>query len=410
MAKAARLRFALAQAAPSAVGGFYLPFFPVWLAAQGLSAGEISAALAAAMLARVVVGPAAGIVADALGDRRAVAIVCALMAALGFGLMALLGPHYGLPVILPLMLLAVPLNSATGPIVEAVTARGALDYRFDYARVRLWGSIAFIAANAAAGWAVGIAGPQSIAWIVAGLLVVCALAYIPMPRLLSDHRETRRSWRRALARTASEARVLLRQPVFLIFLATVTAAQTAHAVMYTFSTLIFRSFGYSDPFIGILWGSGVVAEVILFALAARLVRQVDAPLLIALGVSLGAIRWTFMSFDVGPVALLALQVFHAGSFALVHLGTMRFLNVAVPVRLAATGQSLFAVTAYGLGMGLVTYVSGQLYEAVGPRAYLLMAALSLVSLVLTLFLGRSWSGRNLFAHRHRRRPAPDQAA
>ena len=77
----------------------------------------------------------------------------------------------------------------------------------------------------------------------------------------------------------------------------------------------------------------------------------------------------------------------------------RFLNVAVPVRLAATGQSLFAVTAYGLGMGLVTFVSGQLYESVGSRAYLLMAALSLVSLVLTLFLGRAWSGRSLFAHR-----------
>lgn len=406
MARAARLRFAIAQAAPSAVGGFYLPFFPVWLAAQGLSASEISLAMACAMLMRVVVGPTAGIVADALGDRRAVAIVCATAAALGFGLMALLGPHYGMAAIVPLMLFAVPLNSATGPIVEAVTARGALDYRFDYARVRMWGSISFIAANAAAGWVVGIAGANAVAWIVSGLLIGCALAYLPMPRLLSDHRAVKRTWRRALARTASEARVLLRQPVFLIFLATVTAAQTAHAVFYAFGTLIFRSFGYSDPFIGILWGSGVVAEVILFAYASRLVRDVDAPLLIALGVSLGAIRWTFMSFDVGPAALLVLQILHAGSFALVHLGTMRFLNVAVPVRLAATGQSLFAVTAYGLGMGLVTYVSGQLYESVGPRAYLLMAALSLVSLVLTLFLGRTWSGRSLFAFHSRQGATP----
>ncbi len=31
------LRFALAQAAPGVVGGFYVPFFPLWLAHQGLS-------------------------------------------------------------------------------------------------------------------------------------------------------------------------------------------------------------------------------------------------------------------------------------------------------------------------------------------------------------------------------------
>lgn len=401
MARAARLRFAIAQAAPSAVGGFYLPFFPVWLAAQGLAPTEISAAMAASMLARVLVGPAAGIVADALGDRRAVAVVCALMAAIGFGLMAYLGPFYGLPAILPLMLIAVPLNSATGPIVEAVTARGSLDYRFDYARVRLWGSIAFIASNAAAGTIVGITGPHWIAWIVAGLLIVCAIAYVPMPRLLTDRRSAPRPWRKALARTTREARVLLRQPVFLLFLAAVTAAQTAHAMMYAFGTITFQAFGYSDPFIGVLWGSGVVAEVLLFAFATRLIRSTPATTLIALGVSLGAVRWIGMSFDTGPVALLGLQILHAGSFALVHLGTMRFLSSAVPIRLTATGQSLFSVVAYGLGMGAMTFVSGLIYESAGARTYLLMALMSLLSLGLTLMLARAWNGRSLFAFRNR---------
>jgi PPP family 3-phenylpropionic acid transporter len=401
MARAARLRFSIAQAAPSAVGGFYLPFFPVWLAAQGLAPAEISAAMAASMLARVLVGPTAGIVADALGDRRAVAVVCALMAACGFALMAFLGPDHGLAAILPLMLFAVPLNSATGPIVEAVTARGALDYRFDYARVRLWGSIAFIASNAAAGTVVGMTGPHWIAWIISGLLIVCAIAYVPMPRLLTDRRAAPRPWRRALARTMHEARVLLRQPTFLLFLAAVTAAQTAHAVMYAFGTLTFQSFGYSDPFIGVLWASGVVAEVVLFAFAGRLVRGWRATTLIGLGVSLGALRWVGMAFDTGPVALLGLQVLHAGSFALVHLGTMRFLSIAVPARLTATGQSLFAVVAYGLGMGTMTFVSGLIYDSAGARTYLLMAGLSLLSFGLTLMLARAWNGRSLFAFRNR---------
>lgn len=133
-----RLRFSIAQAAPAAVGGIYLPFFPLWLTGQGLEASQISLVLASAMFLRVFISPAAGIIADALGDRRRVAMACAGLAALAFGLMAALGPSFGLAAILPLVLIAVPLNSATGPIVEAVTARGAIEYRFDYAHVRLW--------------------------------------------------------------------------------------------------------------------------------------------------------------------------------------------------------------------------------------------------------------------------------
>jgi len=69
----------------------------------------------------------------------------------------------------------------------------------------------------------------------------------------------------------------------------------------------------------------------------------------------------------------------------------------VPARLAATGQSLFAVMAYGAGMGAVTLAAGALYQDLGQRTYLGMAALSLLSLGLTAFLVRAWSGRSLFA-------------
>jgi PPP family 3-phenylpropionic acid transporter len=396
-----RLRFSIAQAAPAAVGGLYLPFFPLWLTGQGLAASQISLVLGCAMFLRIVVGPTAGIVADALGDRRRVAMACAALAALAFGLMAGLGPAFGLAAILPLVLLAVPLNSATGPIIEAVTARGAIDYSFDYARARLWGSIAFVVTNYLGGLIIGFTGAEAIAWMICGLLVGCAIAFWPLPRLLADRRVARAGMRRAVQRIFSEGRVLLRQPTFLLFLITVTFAQTAHAVFYAFGTITFRSFGYTDSYIGVLWAFGVIAEVALFAFGGRVLRNAPATGLIALGVSLGAIRWIGMAFDTGPVGVLLLQLFHAGSFGLVHLGTMKFLSHAVPARLAATGQSLFSVMAYGLGMGVVTLSIGPLYDAVGARTYLLMAALSLVSLALTFFLARAWNGRSLFAFRNR---------
>ncbi len=401
-----RLRFSLAQAAPAAVGGVYLPFFPLWLSGQGLSPSQVSLTLASAMLLRVAVGPAAGIVADALGDRRRVAIFCALAAALAFGLMAALGPLFGLAAILPLVLLAIPMNSAAGPIIEAVTARGAIDYRFDYAAVRLWGSLAFVVTNYLGGLAIGFTGAGAVAWMVCGLLVVCAVAIVPLPALPSDRRTERKAAGRAVQRIFSETRVLLRQPVFLLFLLTVTFAQTAHAVFYAFGAMTFRSFGYSDSYIGILRAIGTLAEVLLFAFGGQVMRTVPATALIAVGAGLGALRWVGMAFDVGPVGALLLQVFHAASFGLVHLGTMKFLSRAVPTRLAATGQSLFSVVAYGLGMSIVTYASGLIYEAAGARTYLLMAALSLVSLGLSVALARAWNGHSLFAYRNRKGVLP----
>ena len=396
-----RLRFGAAQAAIAAVGGIYLPFFPLWLNGQGLQASQVSLVLALAMFLRIFISPAAGIVADALGDRRRVAIACALAASLAFALMAALGPVFGLAAILPLVLMAVPLNSATGPIVEAVTARGAIDYRFDYAHVRLWGSLAFVAMNYIGGLAVGVTGPDAIAWMIAAMLAGCAIAFLPLPPLLSDRRTERKAMGRAVQRVFSEARVLLRQPVLLLFLFCVTFAQTAHAVFYAFGTITFRSFGYTDGFIGALWAIGTLAEVALFAFGGRIVRAAPATALIAVGVSMGVIRWIGMAYDTGPAGVLLLQLFHAGSFGLVHLGTMKFLSLAVPARLAATGQSLFSVMAYGFGMGLVTLAIGPLYDAAGPRTYLLMALLSAISLALTLWLARAWTGRSLFSFRNR---------
>lgn len=391
--------FSVAQAAPSFVGGFYVPFFPLWLSFQGIAPAEISLVVALAMFVRVLVSPAVGIIADALGNRRLVAMVCAGLSAIFFVLLGLAAPVWGLAAILPLMLFAVPLNSATGPIVEAVTARGAIEYGFDYPRARLWGSLAFVVANYLAGLIIGATGPGVIVWAVAVTVAACVIAFWPMPRLRSDRSGAGRPIGRALQRTYAESRVLLKQPVFLLFLAAVAAAQSSHVVFYTFGAITFRSLGYSESFIGALWAAGTLAEVALFAAPSMAIRHARATTLIALGSALAALRWVGMAFDVGPVGMVLLQLGHAASFGLVHLGTMRFLGISVPARLAATGQSLFAVMAYGLTMGLVTLLTGALFESFGQRTYLLMAVLSVVSLGLTLWLGRAWNGRSLFAAR-----------
>src|SRR5260370_21880195 len=54
------------------VAGIQLPFWPIWLAARGLTAREIGIVLAAAIWAKVLATPAIGAIADRSGARRAV--------------------------------------------------------------------------------------------------------------------------------------------------------------------------------------------------------------------------------------------------------------------------------------------------------------------------------------------------
>src|SRR5438445_1981865 len=73
--KSIAVRLALAQAATGLIGGATAPFFPAWLATQGLSPSEIGVLLAAGRFLLVLVGPLSGLIADARNDRRAMMIV-----------------------------------------------------------------------------------------------------------------------------------------------------------------------------------------------------------------------------------------------------------------------------------------------------------------------------------------------
>ena len=59
---------------------------------------------------------------------------------------------------------------------------------------------------------------------------------------------------------------------------------------------------------------------------------------------------------------------------------MRVIVLVVPLRLAATAQSIYGTLCIGLATALLTLVSGALYERMGGLAFFVMAALCLLAL------------------------------
>lgn len=384
-------RLALAHVSLNLFGGGYVAYYAVWLTGRGFSPEAVGILFAAANMLRVFTSPAAGIVADARDDRRSVMLVLTGFCLFFYGLIAFLDAS---PLLAALAVAGATCHAAIGPLVESATIRLGAIHNFDYGRVRLIGSLAFIGATALTGLlADAFSAEMLMPYFVVVLLLTVGAALLMPGALTQDAAAV--SWRDGLNRTLGDAQALLRHPVFLLFLLAASFGQASHAFHYGFLTLTLEGAGYRGGMIGFLWGLGVFAEVILFYFARRVFDRVGAINLLMIGAAGSAVRWAITAFVPPPEILIPLQLLHAASFGAAHLGGMLFILKSTPARLASTGQSLYAITAYGIVMGAASYLSGQLYGAVGPLGFLAMSAMGVLSFVLLLFLRVQWKGGEL---------------
>ncbi len=384
------LRLSTAWGAWGLSGGIYTPFFGAWLAWKGLDPGEIGAVLSAGMLLRVIIPPVTGIVADAWGDRRGVMIVLVALSFLGY-----LALNWAVTPT-EVFLFAVTSNvtgNAAGPLMDSVSTRLAERFGFDYGHVKRWNSITFAAANVLSGIAVTRWGLIVLApWLAVSLaLALAAICFLPAP----PRGSRTGSLRVRLRATAAEARELIGSGAFLLFLLAASFDQGSHAFYYGYGGLHWERLGYSGTVIGLIWPLGVVAEAMLFSVSLQLFRAIGATRLLVLGGAGCVLRWSILAFDPPFALVIFAQILHGATYALAHLGAMYFILKAVPPRLSATAQSLYAVFSSGVVMGAATYASGPLYAAYGGRTYLLMAAMGAVAVLFAWWLGHAWHGERI---------------
>jgi PPP family 3-phenylpropionic acid transporter len=384
------VRISVIQAASGIMSGAYLPFFSASLEARGLTPAAIGLLLATATGLRIVVAPAAGLMADARDDRRIVMLVFSALAFAGFVLFAVIRDPREIFVS---GVAAIVLWGATGPLLESATLRLAERSGTAYGQYRVWLSFAFVATNVVAGFATARFGFGVVApWIAAAAgLQLCAVYGLPVP----PKSGSAGAFASRLRATFAEARELAMKPVFMLFLVIASLIQGSHIVYYSYSGLHWHDLGYSASTIGLLWPLGVTTEIALFIFSARVVRRIDAVSLLALGGVACAIRWAVMAFDPAPVWLILTQFSHGLTFALPHLGAMYFILRATPPRLSATAQSLYSVVAIGLTSSLALLPVSYYYVAWGGRIYLLMSAMGVVAALLSVLLHARWNGGRL---------------
>jgi PPP family 3-phenylpropionic acid transporter len=361
------LRIALLFCAPLIVNGFAMPYFPVWLSSLSLSDFEIGVVLALPMFVRVLTAPLAGVLADRLGERT---IVLIWSGCLSFATAIVLFFAQSFWPVLLIYVLQSAVYSPYLPIVEAIALSGVRRWGFDYAQMRVWGSIAFIGATMIGGWLIGLIGGAMVLPAMAvgfGLTILMAFA---APRV---GRPRRPSPITALTEPPPQS---LRQADLQLLLVGVTLVNSSHAMLFAFSAIYWQQIGYSGTQIGVLWSAGVAAEVLMFFFAKAIVRRFSVWTMIFSGCLLAVVRWLIFPMDLGFSGYFVLQCFHAFTYAIMHTGMQHKLVERVAEEQEASAQGLYFFYT-GIFTAIFTFLSGYFYAWFGVNGFYSMSVVAL---------------------------------
>ena len=281
-----------------------------------------------------------------------------LLASMGFMLSPSYGWNAGVTVALFLCTAGViPISEAA--LAHLVSRSGTLDAG-RYGKVRLWGSIGFILAVSASGFALQWLGVGWFPAFVVGMLALLLLATIRLPMVREAAHDSD---------SVPGALSVLRQPMVAWFFAGVFFTVLAHTSLYAFLSLYLVSLGYSKGAIGLLWAVGMVMEVGWFWFQGRWLPRMSTQgwLLLAAGVSV--LRFAAIAaWGQSAFVLVLAQCAHALTFAAQHTGCIATINRQFPGRLRGRGQALYSVLGYGASGVVGGVAGGALSEALGFTA------------------------------------------
>jgi len=204
-----------------------------------------------------------------------------------------------------------------------------------YGPLRLWGSLGFVAAAAAAATLVAQGGIEGFPLVLAASLVLLALTCLP------------------------------------------------------FFSIHLRAAGYSGPVISGLWSLAVVAELVAFMSGGFLERRLGRRRLLGLALLVSPLRWLLLALPPSWAGLVAAQLGHAATFALVHLAGIQLVQAGVPAGAVRRAQALYSGLTFGLGVVAGSALAGPLYGKLGGAgAFRAAALLSCVLFVAWLPLAR----------------------
>ncbi len=344
--------------------GALVPFWGLYLQDLGLSAAAIGSLMAILMGTKVVAPNLWGWIADRTGQRMPIVRLASLLSVLAFAGVFWAQGFWGIAAV---MLVFSFFWNASLPQVESVTFNHLGSQVQRYARVRLWGSVGFIATVGLTGLQVERLGTATIPYTVLVLYVGIWLSALVVP----DRGHA------AEAGDAPSLWGLLRRREIAFFLVACMLMQMSHGVYYAFYSIYLKAAGYQSTSVGALWAFGVVVEVLVFIRMHWLLERFGARRVLIASLLIATVRWSLIGLFVDLLAVQILaQAMHAASFGSFHAAAIHLTHHYFTGPTQGRGQALYSSLSFGAGGGIGALVAGWLWVPLGGATTFMLASVA----------------------------------
>lgn len=351
--------------------GAFSPYFGLYLQSLSFSAWDIGVLMSQMQLMRLFGPNLWGWVADASRRRLAIVRLAGAISLIGFSALFWLHTLHGM--LLAMAVLAF-FWSAALPLVETLTFDHLREQPARYGRIRLWGSIGFIAAVMGTGAILDRIPLQGILWIcwllLGGILI---LAFVVPEVARSDPPSD-----------SPPVSAILRQPRVRALLAACFAMSAAHGALYVFYSIHLADHHYSKTEVGVLWSLGVVAEILVFLAMPRVSRRFSLARILGACFAAAVLRFLVIGWGVESLSMVIFaQMLHGLTFGAYHAASIAAINQWFSGRSQSRGQALYSSISFGAGGLAGGVLSGWTWDLVGAAwTFSLSALFALIGLIL----------------------------
>lgn len=270
--------------------------------------------------------------------------------------------------------------AALMPLTDSLTLSSIRSLSVPYTRLRVGGSIGYIALVTLAGAVIEHAGTK----VILPMMTICAAVAL----FITFYIYEQPSYQNAKSQQGGFF-TLLKNREIIFFLILAFLSYMAHAPFNIFFALHLSEAGYSGEQIGLLISVGVIIEIFIFLWIGNRVGQYNIIHLVALCFICGVVRWLVVAWyaDMLLVAILT-QLLHCITFALFHLVSIQQITRLFPDQYISQGQAMYSGIGIGLGGGVGMIGAGMLWDVSGGAWTFTAAAFVSVVALLLLFVSQ----------------------
>ncbi|MDH5425196.1 MAG: MFS transporter [Gammaproteobacteria bacterium] len=352
--------------------GVLVPYWGLYLKSLNFDARQIGELIAIIMATKIIAPYIWGAIADHTGKGMQIVRLASVLSFVIFGLVFIEQSYWWIALVM--MSFSFFWNAAL-PQFEATTMNHLGAEEHDYSKIRVWGSLGFVAAVVLMGI---LLESQPISLVPLVLLLMYG-ALMLSSFLVPATLEPLHSYQQDSILT------VIKQPQVMALLVVCFLVQLSHGPYYTFYSIYLEDHGYVRSMIGWLWALGVIAEVMVFLYIHKWLPKYGHRQLLLVALLLTTLRWLLIAYAVeSPSVMIIAQLFHAASFGVFHAVAISLFHQTFVGKHQGRGQALYASVSFGAGGAAGSLLSGLSWDALGStNTFLIAAGVVFLSVLVT---------------------------